>query len=90
MSCRVIMGLLEARLRISASLECIEYYENRIMDSAVDSYSLEFIVHIYIMTKKFPRCRLYKTSPQGSLLHSFTSCFSTVRNSSSFAFSNCK
>ena len=90
MSCRVIMGLLEARLRISASLECIEYYENRIMDSAVDSYSLEFIVHIYIMTKIFSRCRLYKTSPQGSLLHSFTSCFSSVRNSSSFAFSSCK
>ena len=55
MSCRVIMGLLEARLRISASLEYIEYCENGMMNSAVDSYSLEFIVHIFIMTKIFPR-----------------------------------
>ena len=54
-SCRVIMGLLEARLRISASLEYIEYCENGMMNSAVDSYSLEFIVHIFIMTKIFPR-----------------------------------
>ena len=47
------MGLLEARLRISASLEYIEYCENGMMNSAVDSYSLEFIVHIFIMTKIF-------------------------------------